>query len=166
MQLLRLNPMPQPSGINCRTALQFQLANSMPDLTGNSCTAALNAFCCALARAGGTPSLLENQSCRTALAEGGGPPSDGMGIPFQCVRRCRGRPALGRHQHGAPPLPGRRRHNHPPAQIPGFHLPLFEKPLYLPHTHHPPLSPQAKLIRFLHNFTPCLCTFHFGFGLV
>ena len=52
-----------------------------------------------------------------------------------------------------------------PAQIPGFHLPLFEKPLYLPHTHHRPLSPQAKLIRFLHNFTPCLCTSHLGFGL-
>ena len=75
----------------------------MPDLAGNSCTAALNAFCCALARAGGTPSLLENQSCRTAFAEGGGPPSDGMGIPFQCLRRSRGRPALGQHQHGAPP---------------------------------------------------------------
>ena len=76
------------------------------------------------------------------------------------------RPPLGQQQHGLPPLPGRRRHNHPPSQIPGFHLPLFEKPLYLPHTHHRPPSTQGKLIQFLHNFTPCLCTFHLGFGLV
>ena len=36
---------------------------------------------------GGTPSLLENQSCGTALAEGGGPPSDSVRVPLQRLRR-------------------------------------------------------------------------------
>ena len=37
------------------------------------------------------------------------------------------------------PLPGRRRRNKPPVQVPGIHPPLFEKPLYLSHTHHQPI---------------------------
>ena len=39
------------------------------------------------ARAGGTSGLLENQGPRPALAEGGSPPSDGVGIPSQSIRR-------------------------------------------------------------------------------
>ena len=37
------------------------------------------------------------------------------------------------------PLPGRGRQNKSPVKIPGIHLPLFEKPVYLPHSYHHPL---------------------------
>ena len=41
------------------------------------------------------------------------------------------------------PLPGCRRRNKPPVQIPAIHLPLFEKPVYFPYTHHQPF-PDSK----------------------
>ena len=91
---------------------------------------------------GGTPGrLLENQGGRPALAKGGGPSSNGVRIPSQGLRRTRSCPALGQQSDGVPslPLPGRRRQNKPPVQIPGIHLPLFEKPVNLSHTHHQPL---------------------------
>ena len=42
------------------------------------------------------------------------------------------------------PFPGCGSQNHPPVQILGIHLPLFEKPVYLPHTHHQPLPDTWK----------------------
>ena len=36
-------------------------------------------------------------------------------------------------------LPGSRRQNKPPVQIPAIHLPLFEKLVYFLYTHHQPL---------------------------
>ena len=67
--------------------------------------------------------------------------SDGVRIPSQGMRRTRSRPSLGQEPDGVPsfPLPGGRCQNKPPVQIPDIHLPLFEKPVYLPHTHHQPL---------------------------
>ena len=41
------------------------------------------------------------------------------------------------------PLPGCRRQNKPQVQIPAIHLPLFEKPVYFPYTHHQPF-PDSK----------------------
>ena len=38
------------------------------------------------------------------------------------------------------PFPGRWRQNHPAAQGLGIHLPLFQKPVHLPHAHHQPLA--------------------------
>ena len=87
------------------------------------------------------PGLLENQGGRPALAKGGGPSSNGVRIPSQGLRRTRSCPALGQQPDGVPSFtfPGCRRQNKPPVQIPGIHLPLFEKPVNLPHTHHHPL---------------------------
>ena len=118
---------------------------------------------------GEPPGLLENQGCGSALAEGGRPSSNGVRVPFQCFCRRRCRPALGQQQDGVPtlPLPGRGRQNHPPAQILDFHLPLFQKPLYLPHAHHQ-IRPRrhGKLTQGLRKFTLYFCAFHLGFGLV
>ena len=40
---------------NCRTTFQFQLAISMPDISGNSCTAACQLRLLRLAEGGGEP---------------------------------------------------------------------------------------------------------------
>ena len=79
---------------------------------------------------------------RPALAKGGGPSSDSVRIPSQGLRRTPSGPSLGQQPDGVPsfPLPGCRRQNKPPVQVPGIHPPLFEKPLYLSHTHYQPLS--------------------------
>ena len=53
--MLRLRPMPKRYRTKCRTALQFQLASSMPVSPGNPRTAAFNAACCPSPRAGGNP---------------------------------------------------------------------------------------------------------------
>ena len=84
----------------------------------------------------GTPGLFENQGPGSSLAEGGSPPSYGMGVPFQRLR-CRRCQALGQEQHGVPPLPlpGRGRQNHPTLYVLHLHLPLFQRPVYLPDSH-------------------------------
>ena len=64
--------------------LPVPLAISMPDISGNSCTP-FNSACCASPRAGGNLRTVENQGPRPALAEGGSPPSDGVGIPSQSM---------------------------------------------------------------------------------
>ena len=47
--------MPKRFETNCRTTFQFQLAISMPDISGNSCTAPVNSACCVSPSAGGNP---------------------------------------------------------------------------------------------------------------
>ena len=64
------------------------------------------------------------------------------------------------------PLPRRGRQNRPPVHILDIHLPPFEKPVYFPHTHHhTPRDPRDRLTQLPHQFTPCVCAFHLGFGL-
>ena len=89
---------------------------------------------------GGTTGLLEYQGCEPTLAEGGQPPSNGMGVPFQCLGGSLSGPALGQKPQGLPPfpLPGHRRQNHPPAHARLIHLPSFEKLVHISHTHHHP----------------------------
>ena len=116
---------------------------------------------------GGTPGLLENQGGRTALAKGGGPSSNGVRIPPQGLRRTRSCPALGQQPDGVPsfPLPGCRRQNKLPVQIPGIHLSCFQKPAYLPHTHHRPSPTPNRANPVLPRFAALPCAFHLGFGL-
>ena len=66
-----------------------------------------------------------------------------VGVPFQCLRRRRCRPALGQQQDGVPPLPfpGRRSQNYPPAEVLDFHLLLFENLLYMQSTGYPSRMP-------------------------
>ena len=101
--------------------------------------------------------------------KGGGPSSDGVWIPSQGLRRTRSRPSLGQEPDSVPSftLPGSRRQNKPPVQIPAIHLPLFEKPVLFP-VHPSPTPPRLRgtLTQFLCKFTPCFCVFHLGFGLV
>ena len=115
---------------------------SMPASAGSFCTAALNSSRCASPTAGGdgTTGLLEYQGSGPSVTEGRRPSSDGVRVPFQRRRRGRCPPALGQQQDGVPPLPlpGRRRQGHPSTQILDFHLPLFQRPIYLPHAHHLP----------------------------
>ena len=99
-------------------------------------------------------------------------PCGSVWVPCQSLRRGRCRPALRQQQDGVPPLPlplpGCGSQNHPPPQVLDSHLPLFQRPVYLPHAHHQPLpTPNSRhqLTRFLHKFTPCVCAFHLGFGL-
>ena len=60
--------------------------------------------------------------------------------PRRRRRRCR--QALGQQQDGVPPfpLPGCGSQNHTPPQVLDSHLPLFQRPVYLPHVHHQPLA--------------------------
>ena len=58
--------------------------------------------------------------------------------PVPSLRRGRCRPAMGQEQHCVPPLPlpGRRRQDHPRTQVVYTHLPLFQRPVYISHSHH------------------------------
>ena len=89
--------------------------------------------------------------------------SAGVRVPLQCLRR----PALGQQPDGVPafPLPGRGRQNHTSVHILGIHLPLFEKPVRLPHSHHQPPQLPRPADSVACQFTPCFCAFHLGFGL-
>ncbi len=100
----------------------------------------------------GTPGLLENQGGWPALAKGGGPPEPVEG-PLLCGSRPRAcavpeavhlwaRSQMACHllSLSKGPLPGRGCQNKPPPQVLDSHLPLFEKPVYLPHPHHQPLA--------------------------
>ena len=117
---------------------------------------------------GGTTGLLEYQGSGPSLTKGRRPSSDGVRVPFQRRRRGRCPPALGQQQDGVPPLPlpWRRCQDHPSTQILDFHLPLFQRPIYLPHAHHLPPQLLHSLAQFLHKFIPFFCVFHLGFGLV
>ena len=55
-------------------------------------------------------------------------------------RKIRREVFLSQQQDGVPPfpLPGRGSQNHPPPQVLDSHLPLFQRPVYLPHAHHQP----------------------------
>ena len=126
--------MPNRSETNRRTPLQYQLASSMPACSGNSGTAAFNSAGCLSTKGGGEPPVCSNiKAGRPSLAEGGQPTADGVGIPFQRLRRGRGGPALCQQQHGVPPpelaggpVPwalaqessGGARHWHPSAIVP------------------------------------------------
>ena len=94
-----------------------------------------------IGRGGGT-GLLEHQGGRPAPARGGGPSSDSVRIQSQGLRRTRSGPSLGQQLDGVPsfPLPGCRCQNKPPVHVLDFHPPLFQRPIYLPHTHHLPSS--------------------------
>ena len=118
--------------------LPVPVGRSMPASAGSCCTAALNSSRCASPRAGGTTGLLEYQGSGPSLTEGRRPSSDGVRVPFQRRRRGRCPPALGQQQDGVPPLPWRRRQDHPSTQILDFHLSLFQRPVYLPHADHQP----------------------------
>ena len=75
---------------------------------------------------------------RTALAEDGNPPANGMGIPSQRLGNRHRSPALDQKPWGMPsfPLPGCRRPVHSPPQITSIQLPSFQKPLHLSDTQH------------------------------
>ena len=80
------------------------------------------------------PQALPHRRPTSNVRPGGGPapaPS--------AVAACR--QALSQQHDGVPPLPlpGRRRQDLPPPQILDSHLPLFQRPVYLPHSHHQPL---------------------------
>ena len=89
-------------------------------------------------RGGKTTRLLEGHRPRTALAEDGNPPANGMGIPSQRLGHRHRSPALDQKPSGMPPfpLPGCRRPVHSPPQITSIQLPLFQKPRHLSHTQH------------------------------
>ena len=63
--------------------------------------------------------------------KGGGPSSDGVWIPSQGLRRTRSRPSLGQEPDSVPSftLPGSRRQNKPPVQIPAIHGALLGTPM-------------------------------------
>ena len=115
--------------------------------------APINSSRCSFPRTRGTPGLLEHQGRRPSLVEGRCPPANGVGIPFQGLRRTHCGPALGQQQHGAPafPLPGRRRQNHPPVQTPDSHLTLLEMLVHPSHTHYQPPWLPDRLAWFLPN---------------
>ena len=58
--MLRLRLIPKRPETYWQTTFQFQLANSTPELAGNSCTAPFSAACCAASRAGGEPPVYSN----------------------------------------------------------------------------------------------------------
>ena len=92
---------------------------------------------------GGTTGLLEDPgSAGPSRTAGRCPTSDGVRVPLQRRRRRRCPPALRQQQDGLPPLPlpGCGRQNHPPPQVLDSHLPLFQRPVYLPHPHHQPFA--------------------------
>ena len=93
---------------------------------------------------GGTTGLLEDPGRRPSRTAGRCPTSDSVGVPLQRRRRRRCPPALSQQQDGLPPpplpLPGCGRQNHPPPQVLDSPLPLFQRPVYLPHPHHQPFA--------------------------
>ena len=117
---------------------------------------------------GGTTGLLENQCPGTSLTEGRCPPPYGVRVPVQRLCRGRRRPPLGQQQHGVPalPLPGRGRQNHPALQVLHSQLPPLQRPLYLPDSHHPPITTRLSVPSLTLHFTLTICAFHLGFGLV
>ena len=86
---------------------------------------------------GGTTGLFECQGRRTSLAEGGGPPADGVSIPAQCLGSGRGGHAPAQEPQSVPPFsfPRRRRQVHPAAHTSQIQLPPLQVRPYPPHTH-------------------------------
>ena len=138
----------------------------MPACSGNSCTAAFNSACCPSPRAGGTTGLLEDQSRRTSLAEGGGPSADGVSVPAQCLGRGRGGHAPAQEPQGMPPFsPGApapdtsccAHQPNPTATAPSLVLsPSYPSPS--------PLSLFHVLTLCLPDSSRRICRFHLGFS--
>ena len=90
-----------------------------------------------------------------------------MRVPVQRLCRGRRRPPLGQQQHGVPalPLPGRGRQNHPALQVLHSQLPSLQRPLYLPDSHHPPITTRLSVPSLTLHCTLTICAFHLGFSL-
>ena len=161
--------MPNRSKANRRTTFQYQLASPMPDVAGGCSTASFNFSCCAWSRAGGNhrsarisgPQVLRRRRLTPNVRWCAGPCGSlaRASAVAAAVQPCASsRMAYHRSRsRGVGARIIRRRKSLTPICHCSRERSISLTPITNPSQH--------RLPRFLHNFTPCVCAFHLGFGL-